>query len=371
MSEITASVTARRMVTAASAALESFTTEQRLKATFPLSDDDELRRWSYYPREFHGLPLNQMTGPQEKLIGNLLESGLSLAAHAKVATIMGLENILDRLENHARGDRDPGRYFVSFFGSPPALGAGSTTPGSDVPWGWRFEGHHVSLHFTLAGETLLGLTPSFLGSNPARVGHGGHTVTRPLAEEEDLARELLLSLDADQRTRATICTAAPIDFVLTNAPRIPQMQLPGEGVQPDFPDANRALYDRLSPDQKQQLAFNIDKPAGISGEELSDDQRDLLFNLVRVYLDRLPDDAAGVAMMDLGEDVVAGLHFAWAGEAEPRQPHYYRIQGARLLVEYDNTQNHVNHVHSVWRDPVNDFGEDLLRTHLAEAHGAR
>jgi hypothetical protein len=309
-----------------------------------------------------------MTGAQEKLVGNLLQSGLSLPAHAKVSTIMGLENILDRIENHSRNDRDPGRYFVSLFGSPP--GPAAAAAGSALPWGWRFEGHHVSVHFTLAGEDVLGYTPSFLGANPARVTHGGHTVLRPLAEEEDVARELMLSLDADQRERALISEAAPIDFVLTNAPRLPDQRLPGEGLQADFPDGNRPLFDRLTPAQKQSLAFDLNKPAGISGDELSDDQRDMLFNLVRVYVDRLPDDAAGLAMMELGEDVIAGLHFAWAGEVEPRKPHYYRIQGARFLVEYDNTQNNTNHVHSVWRDPLNDFGEDLLRRHLAEAHAA-
>jgi hypothetical protein len=359
MSEITAHVTARRMTAAASALLAALTPEQRARASFRLDDEEELRRWSYYPREFHGLPLLEMTGRQEKLTGNLLESGLSIAAHAKVATIMGLENVLDRLENHARGDRDPGRYFVAVFGEP----------GSGAPWAWRFEGHHVSLHFTLAGEDLLGFAPNFLGANPAKVTHGGHTVTRPLAEEEDVARELFLSLDADQRQRALMTKAVPVDFVLTNAPRIPRRQLPGEGIQPDFPEQNRALFGRLSAEDQQALAFDIERPAGIAGEELSDDQRDMLFNLVRVYIDRLPDDAAGQAMMDLGEDVVAGLHFAWAGSGEPRERHYYRIQGPRFLVEYDNTQNNVNHVHSVWRDPVNDFGEDALRRHLAASHG--
>jgi hypothetical protein len=357
MTEITAHVTARRMSTAAQALLEALTPEQRGRANLPLGDEAERRRWSYYPREFHGLPLLEMTGSQEKLIGNLLESGLSLSAHAKVATIMGLENVLDRLEHHARGDRNPGRYFVSIFG----------TPGSFEPWGWRFEGHHVSLHFTIAGEDLLGVAPSFLGANPARTTHGGHTVTRPLAEEEDVARELFLSLDSEQREKTLLSSAVPIDFVLTNAPRVPKRQLPGEGIQTDFPEANRVLFDRLTVEEKERLAFDSERPAGISGEELSDDQRDMLFNLVRVYLDRLPDDAAGQAIVELGEDVVAGLHFAWAGESEPRKPHYYRIQGPRLLVEYDNTQNNTNHVHSVWRDPVNDFGEDLLRRHLAEA----
>ncbi len=148
------------------------------------------------------------------------------------------------------------------------------------------------------------------------------------------------------------------------------MQLPGEGVQPDFPDANRALYDRLSPEQKQQLAFNIDRPAGISGEELSDDQRDLLFNLVRVDLDRLPDDAAGVAMMDLGEDVVAGLHFAWAGDAEPRSPTTTASRGrvpGRVRQHPEQRQPHPHRLARLRKR----FGDDLLRKHLAEAHGAR
>src|SRR5689334_10629849 len=129
MSEMTAHVTARRMTTAASALLAALAPEQRSRASFRLDDEDELRRWAYYPREFHGLPLFDMTGAQEKLAANLLESGLSIAAHAKVATIMGLENVLDRLENHSRGDRDPGRYFVAVFGEP----------GGQAPWGWRFE----------------------------------------------------------------------------------------------------------------------------------------------------------------------------------------------------------------------------------------
>lgn len=357
MTQITAHTTARRMTSAALAIIAALDATQLTTASYPLSGEDERRRWAYYPREFHGLALKEMTGAQEKLVASLLEAGLSIAAHAKGATIMGLENILDRLENHARNDRDPGRYFLSFFGEPRGSG----------PWGWRFEGHHVSLHFTLAGDDLLGWTPNFLGANPARVGHSGAVVLRPLAEEEDLARELLLLLDADQRRRAIISASAPVDFILTNAPRVPAHRLPGEGLQPDFPDGNRPLFDRLSAEQKQALAFDRESPAGLPGKELEDAQRDLLFNLVRVYLDRLPDDAASTAMSELEDDVVSSLHFAWAGEVEPRRPHYYRIQGPRFLVEYDNTQNNANHVHSVWRDPDNDFG-DLLFEHYRRDH---
>jgi hypothetical protein len=357
MTQITAHTTARRMAHAARALLGSLDSAQRKSACFDLGGEEERRRWSYYPRAFHGLALHDMTGAQVKLAGNLLETALSLPAHAKAAAIMGLENVLDRIENHARDDRDTGRYFVSFFGDPGAAG----------PWGWRFEGHHLSLHFTLAGEELLGWTPNFLGANPARITHGGAVVLRPLAEEEDLAREFVLSLTAEQRQKAIICDEAPVDFVLTNAPRVPQRRLPGEGLQPDFPDGNRPLFDRLSPEQKEAVAFDLARPAGLPGKDLEDPQRDVFFRLVRVYLDRLPNDAASLAMAELEEDVAGSLHFAWAGEVEPRRPHYYRIQGPRFLVEYDNTQNNANHVHSVWRDPENDFG-DLLLAHYLEAH---
>jgi hypothetical protein len=356
MTEITAHVTARRMTRAALALLAALSPAERARASFAIDHEDERRRWSYYPRQFHGLAVRDMTGAQEKLLSGLLESALSTAAQAKVTTIMGLENVLDRVEGHSRDDRDPGLYFVSFFGGP----------GNEAPWGWRFEGHHVSLHFTLAGETLLGLTPNFLGANPARITHAGHTVLRPLAEEEDVARELVLSLDDEQRARAVISQQAPVDLVLTNAARVPERRRPGEGLQPDFPAPNAAAFARLSEAESDALTFDAGRPAGISGEDLSDDQRDMLFNLVRVYIDRLPDDAASVAIAELGEDVVAGLHFAWAGELEPRRPHYYRIQGDRFLVEYDNTQNNANHVHSVWRDPANDFGDLLLQHYLRD-----
>ncbi|HXH22759.1 MAG TPA: DUF3500 domain-containing protein [Dehalococcoidia bacterium] len=357
MTQITAHVTARRMARAASELLAALDQRQRAAATFDFAAEEERRRWSYYPREFHGLALRDMSGAQVKLTHNLIEVALSLPAQAKAVSIMALESVLDRIENHARDDRDTGRYFVSFFGDPSGA----------LPWGWRFEGHHVSLHFTLAGDELLGWTPNFLGANPARLTHAGAVVLRPLAEEEDLARELLLSLTGDQRAKAVICDEAPIDFVLTNAARVPPRLLPGEGLQPDFA-GNRSAFDRLTPAQKQALAFDLQRSAGLPGSELEDAQRDLLFNLVRVYLDRLPDDAASMALAELEEDVVGSLHFAWAGEVEPRRPHYYRIQGPRFLVEYDNTQNNANHVHSVWRDPDNDFGDLLLR-HYLEDHG--
>ncbi len=360
MTQITAHTTARRMTQAAIALLDGLDAAQRSKACFKLGDDAERSRWAYYPREFHGLPLLAMTGLQEKLMANLLESGLSIPAHTKAAVVMAIENVLDRIEKHARDDRHNGRYFVSLFGQP----------GGAEPWGWRFEGHHVSVHFTLAGDELLGWTPNFLGANPARIGHGEAVVFRPLAEEEDLARELLLSLDADQRREAIVAPVAPVDFILTNAARVPERLLPGEGIQPDFPALNAALFDRLTPEQSHSLTFEREKPRGIAGKGLEDVQRDHLFNLVRVYLDRLPDDAASLAMAELEEDVAGSLHFAWAGEIEPRRPHYYRIQGPRFLVEYDNTQNNANHVHAVWRDPDNDFA-DLLLEHYLQDHAPK
>jgi hypothetical protein len=186
-----------------------------------------------------------------------------------------------------------------------------------------------------------------------------------LGEEEDLARELVLALDEDQRRRAIISSSAPPDFVLVNAPAVPDRALPGDLIQTDFPQA--AGFQRLTAEERRAVEFRRDEPAGISGARLEDHQRDILFRLMRVYLDRLPDDAAGVALAELDDDASAGVHFAWAGGIEPRAPHYYRIQGKRFLVEYDNTQNNVNHIHAVWRDPQNDFG-DLLRKHYLDDH---
>ena len=196
--------TVARMADAAAALLAALDDAQRAKAALPFADEDERRRWAYFPRDFHGLPLLQMDVRQQKLAHALIISGLSAHAYAKVTAIMALESVLDEIEGRVLTRiRDPGRYFVSVFGSP-----------QDATWGWRVEGHHVSLNFTIVGGALVSPTPIFLGANPAEVRHNDAVVLRPLGEEEDVARELLRSLDADQRAKAVICDLAPPDFVL-------------------------------------------------------------------------------------------------------------------------------------------------------------
>ncbi len=350
MSDAATPDAARRMADAAGSFLAALDETQRARAAFVFDDEDERRNWGYFPRDFHGLPLGDMDAVQQKLAHALVASGLSLHAYAKVTTIVALENVLDRIEGGALR-RDPSRYFLSVFGAP-----------ADPAWAWRFEGHHVSLNFTIADGALVSPTPIFLGSNPAEVRHSDRAIIRPCGEEEDAARELLLSLDAERLGRAVICDIAPPDFVLTNAAIVPDAAFPGEGAPPLL----RPMFDALTDDQRQALRYDRAAPLGLPASELDASQRALVQQLVDVYLDRLPDDLAGAERAKL--DRAGEVWFAWAGEDRPRRPHYYRLQGASFLVEYDNTQNDANHVHAVWRDPAADFGADLLRRHLSHAH---
>jgi hypothetical protein len=245
-----------------------------------------------------------------------------VATLAKVMTIIGLEVVLADMEQQGLSSRrrpdgfprDPTAYAMTIFGDPEAAG----------PWGVRFEGHHVSLHATVV-DGALAPTPCFLGANPAVVMHGERVVLRPLAEEEDLARELLHALPADAHRRAVIDDTAPSDIVTTNAPRV---------------------------------AHDLD--GGLALADVTGDARAIASALVALHVERTRTDVAPPSLDD--------LHFAWAGDREIGRPHYYRLVGPRFLVEYDNTQNDANHAHSVWRDPEGDFGDDLLRGHHATQH---
>jgi hypothetical protein len=307
------------MAAAAADWLASLDPVQRAKAAFGFPDDAERTRWYYTPTERGGLPLAEMGPVSQRLAHRLVASGLSEAGYATAATIMGLENVLDAKEGWRRGydgrtvphrGRDPQLYFVSVFGEP---GAG--------PWGWRVGGHHVALNYTLAGDEV-SASPLFLGANPALTRLVGPGVLRPLAGEEDLGRELLASLAPDQRAKAVVSPEAPGDILQRNRPR----------AEPGRPDGLPATG--MLPQQRAQLE-----------------------GLVRHYLDRLPAELAAAEAARALDEAGDRLHVAWAGGAEPGQPHYYRVQGPRLLIEYDDVQDGVNHVHSVWRDPEGDFGQ--------------
>jgi hypothetical protein len=353
--KLATSVTGPRMTEAALALLAALSPQQRSRAAFDFPDEIERRSWYYFPAERRGLPLAAMDAAQQKLTHKLLATGLSLPAYAKTVSIIALENVLREVEGpRMRFDRDPSLYFLSFFGEP----------GGAAPWGWRFEGHHVSLHYTLV-EGALAATPSFLGANPAEVRRGGRAVLRPLGEEEDLARDLLASLDPGQKRRALICDVAPADIVTTNLP-----ELAGEVV---FDPSRVGLAVReMPPDPRVTAATKLDTPArGLAASEMSKGQRETLGALLRTYLERLPEDAARREIEVIEASGLDDLVFAWAGEERRGRPHYYRLQGETLLIEYDNTQNGANHVHTVWRDRRMDFGADLLRRHYETAHGRR
>jgi hypothetical protein len=378
--ETAATEVAARMADAAAAWLDALDPAQRAAATGgrPSPDpepDAERRRWFYTPTDHGGLALNAQRPVQQRLAHQLVASGLSAAGYVTVATIVGLDNVLDRVEGWSvswgreRG-RDPGLYYLKVFGEP----------GGAAPWGWRFGGHHVSLNNFISGGLVRSTTPCFLGADPAVSPLLGPAPLRPLAGAEDLARDLVRSLDRGQADRAILLGRAPGDIVGGNRPQLAegdQMMSLGELWRARFTepalaqritemqaDAERASGYSASDHQRLKLTS---VPKGLAAAELDAGQRDLLRALLATYLGRVPDglsprpDYAGDAALD-------AVHLAWAGPTGPGEPLYYRLQGPRLLIEYDNTQRHANHAHSVWRDPAADFGYDALGAHLTAYH---
>lgn len=318
---------ADEMTSAANKFLDSLTPAQKAKASYELKSDARFE-WHFIPTEMvtfgrKGVPFTELKAEQRELGLALLRTGLSDAGYAKATNIMSLEAVLKEFERNSRVDRNPVLYFISIYGKPDARGS----------WAWRFEGHHLSLNFTIAGGKAFATGPSFMGSNPAEVKEGPRKGVRVLSREEDLGRMLIKSLKADQQAVAIYDKVAPKDILTA---------------------ANR----KAAPQ----------KPEGIAYGKLVGDQAALLQRVVEEYARRARKD---VADADLAKIAKAGwdkVHFAWAGGLERGDGHYYRVQGPTFLLEYDNTQNDANHVHAVWRDFEGDFGEDILRKHLAEGH---
>ena len=368
------------MAEAASNWLGSLTSEQRAVAQWAAPDDDdqvdaERRRWFYTPTDHGGLTVHEQRPAQQRAAMALVATGLSMAGYVTIATTMGLENILDRVEgfvtrfDRERG-RDPGLYYLRVFGEP----------GGDAPWGWRFGGHHVSLNNLVVDGELVATTPCFMGADPASAPLLGGAVARPLARVEDLGRELVRSLPAELRARAVLLDKAPSDFVTANRSTVAEgdQVIPLAGVWRDerFPDETeqaklQALSDRiddaagLTPDDHRTVEYTT-APKGVSGRDLDHGQRELLTALLGTYFDRVPESASPLSGYD--DAALDEVHFAWAGPTEPGRPHYYRVQGPRLLIEWDNTQRDANHAHSVWRDPASDFGLDVLARHRGAHH---
>ena len=304
------------MLEAADAFLASLSAAQRSKAVFAFEDAERLN-WHFVPRARRGLPLAEMSAAQRELARGILRAGLSARGYLTASTIIELELVLREMGENPRF-RDPELYYFSIFG----------TPSRAEPWGFRAEGHHLSLNFTLVRDTLIATAPTFFGANPAEVRRGARRGLRALADEEDIGRELVLSLDERQRARAVISAAAPRDIVTGNAARVEPLS-----------------------------------PIGIRVTELRPVQAAILVRLLEVYLGRMAEPLAANRRAALERTDFAEVAFAWAGSTRRGEAHYYRIQGPSFLVEYDNTQNGANHIHTVWRDFDGDFGRDLLREH--------
>ena len=312
---------ASMMTESANRFLATLTPEQRAKATFPL-DDPERVKWFYVPIERKGLPLREMSPYQKHLASALLSAGLSQAGYIKAVTIMSLEDVLREMEKDSGERRNPEKYYFSIFGTPSDTGT----------WGYRVEGHHVSQNYTVANGHVVD-APSFFGTNPAEVRQGPRSGLRVLAAEEDLGREVIASLDAEQKKTAIVDAKAYPDVLTTNS-------------------------------RKAALAGQA---SGLSASKMNAKQFDRLMALMEEYARNLPEQAAA-AREDQIKKAGKNIFFAWAGGVNKGDPHYYRIQTPAFLIEYDCTQDNANHIHSVWRDFNGDFGEDLLKEHYQASH---
>jgi hypothetical protein len=317
------SQSASMMSAAALAFINSLSSEQRAKAAFAFEDEQRFD-WHFIPRPRKGIPFKELD-PTQRLLGSaLMSTGLGQRGLIRAATIMSLEAVLRELEQGGAGPvRDPELYFLSIFGD---LRSGKS-------WGWRVEGHHIALNFTLVEGKAIASTPAFLGANPAEVLQGARKGLRALAPEEDLARLLIKSLDDKQRAQAVVSQSAPADILSTNLRKAEPL-----------------------------------KPAGLQTSKLGQKQQDILMSLLSEFASRHAPDIAAARLDRVRAAGMANIFFGWAGGFEKGQAHYYRIQGPSFLVEYDNIQNNANHIHTVWRDFNSDFGVDLLALHYKQDH---
>jgi hypothetical protein len=305
-----------RVAQAASAFLGALDDAGRAKASFAF-DSEERFNWHFVPKPRAGLPLKAMSALQRSAAMDLLRAALSEKGYTKAEKVRQLEVVLAEIEQDPLR-RDPDLYYVSIFGEPAA----------DGTWGWRFEGHHISLNWTFVRGRSVAPTPQFFGSNPDAVSRGSRPDTRVLAAEQDLARALLESLSAAQRAQAIVSAAAPPDILSGH----------------------------------QRTAAMLEE-RGVAFRDLAAEQRGLLLAIIDEYAGAQPRAVAEARLARLRDAGLDRIRFAWMGGLLRGEPHYYRLQGPTFLIEYDNTQNDANHVHAVWRDFDGDFGIDLLAEH--------
>lgn len=306
----------RDMIAEAVAFLDSLDRFQ-LKAVLYPFDSGERFDWHYIPRQRPGLHLRQMNARQRHAALELLRTGLSESGFAAAQGIMALEEVL-KTQDGAE-DYDQGNFAFVLFGNPEA----------GAPWSWRVDGHHLSITFTIIDNDRVVALPHFMGANPAAFNRV-HSV---LGDEEDMARALMLGLAPPQRQTALIADEAPPEIL-------------------------------TGPGREQALRH----PSGLNWSAMTERERAALWNLIALYAHRLRPELAAFELARIRAAGTEGLYFAWAGGLAMGQPHYYRIHGPSVIIEYDNTQNHANHIHTIWHDPALDFGRDLLGEHYGESH---
>ncbi len=313
------------MAAAATNFLNALTPEQQALATYAFTNEERFD-WHFIPKPRKGLPLKQMSSAQQRLALALLNTGLSQRGYGKALTIMSLEPVLGEMEqNRGKFVRDPDLYYFTIFGAPG---------GAEI-WGWRVEGHHVSMNFVVKGGDVLADSPAFLGANPAQIKDGPRKGLRVLGEEEDLGRAFVKSFTPEQLQTVVVLTNAPQEMITTNARNVQLLN-----------------------------------PPGLAAAQMTVEQRKSLLALITYYASRHRPESAEDDLRKINHAGLDKVHFAWAGGLEPGDAHYYRIQGPTFLVEYDDSQNNANHIHTVWRDIENDFGDDVLRRHYEEVpHG--
>jgi hypothetical protein len=316
--------TGASMAEAAQQFISSLADDQRAKAMMKFSDPARLD-WHNIPKpQRKGVQLRDLTAEQREHAHALLRVSLSESGYDKAVKIMALENNLHEgeklLDNGPGHLRDPLRFFLTTFGQPAA----------SAEWGWSFEGHHLSLNFVIRDGVVVADSPSFWGANPATVhtfiAGGPEVGTRTLADEEQLAFDLLNSLDNAQRAKAVIADKAPGDYRAAGRPEPPRTP-----------------------------------PAGLPANEMTASQKQTLRELLAAYLGHLADDVAAARLQEIDDEGIEKVHFAWQGAQKPGIGHAYRVQGPTFLLELVNIQsdpagNPANHIHSVWRSLEGDFG---------------
>jgi hypothetical protein len=305
--------TGSRMAVAADRFLDSLSQSQLQKATIPF-DSPERLNWHFIPRDRLGLPIKELSPEQRSLAFGLISTGTGGGGYLKATTIMSLEQVLQELEQGKGPVRDPERYFLTIFGTPADRGK----------WGWRVEGHHLSLNFVLEDGKVVAATPTFFGANPAEVRQGPRQGVRTLSDREDTALRLVQALDGNQKKLAIVSAEAPREIRAAGTPQPP-----------------------------------TDAAPGIAYGDLNGDQRAYLRSLVEAYSSDMPDEVAKAWLDEIRRAGIEAIKFSWAGPADRSQGHAYRVQGPTFLIEFNNTQNNANHIHSVWRNMLGDFGIPL------------